>query len=413
MLASLNNSVNGAYHPPLSAMPGSDPDASVAAELTRRIIDSSPDGVSVLDADGHLLYLSPGGIKLLELDRSTPISQLTWVSFWDGLDNQKARTALRDASSGKTGAYQGAFRGPSGAPRLWDVVISPIMCATGEVERLVCVFRDITERRLLESQLAQAQKLESIGQLAAGIAHEINTPIQYVGDNARFLEEAFQDLLRMTPAPGAASAAAVDNVDVEYLREEIPKAIEQLLEGVEHVARIVRAMKEFSHPGAVDKTLVDINHAIESTALVSRNEWKYVADLTVDLDPNLPRVACIPGEFNQVMLNLIVNSAQAIAEASGSVGGKGAIRITTRRIGKWAQIDISDTGPGIPPEIHGKVFDPFFTTKPVGKGTGQGLAIAHSVIVQKHQGTITFESSPMSGTTFQIRLPLAAESETV
>lgn len=386
-------------------------------EFVKRIIESSSDGVCVLGLDGGLLYLSASGRKLLELDDDAGISGLNWMSLWDGPDQAKACDALKDAAAGRVGAYQAGFRGRRAGPMLWDVVISPITQANGDVDRLVCVFRDITERRLLESQLAQAQKLESIGRLAAGIAHEINTPIQYIGDNGRFLDEAFRDLLSVVPPregegdgrPAEPAAPLGQDVDVDYLREEIPKAIHQLLEGVEHVARIVRAMKEFSHPGPVEKTLVDINRAIESTVLVSKNEWKYVANVTTDLDPHLPGVSCLPGEFNQVVLNLIVNSAQAIGEVTRDTGRKGEIRIRTRLDGAWAEIQVADSGPGIPAEIQSKVFDPFFTTKPVGKGTGQGLAIAHSVIVQKHQGTISFESSPATGTTFLIRLPLEAE----
>lgn len=328
----------------------------------------------------------------------------------DGTYKQKSYDALRTAIAGGIGAYQGGLRTTKGTPKHWDVVISPTTGADGSVERLVCVFRDITERRILESQLAQAQKLESIGRLAAGIAHEINTPIQYIGDNGKFLEEAFQDLLKVVPASAQGCGdqpLPYGSVDLEYLREEVPKAITQLLEGVQHVARIVRAMKEFSHPGPVEKTPVDINRAIESTILVSRNEWKYVADLITDLDPGLPRVSCIAGEFNQVMLNLIVNAAHAIADAlKASSGAKGSIRISTRRHGPWAEIRVSDTGTGISEAIQSKVFDPFFTTKPVGKGTGQGLAIAHSVIVQKHHGTISFESRAGAGTTFLVRLPM-------
>ena len=377
-------------------------------EFTKRILESSPNGVAVLDTDGALLYLSSVGRKLLGLEEDAAISHLRWQCFWEGPDQRKTQEALREAASGRVKAYQGSFRNQTVTPALWDVVINPLTRAGG-VDRLVCVFRDITERRLLESQLAQAQKLESIGQLAAGIAHEINTPIQYIGDNGRFLEEAFRDLLGMI-SESPETAACARNPELDYLRAEIPKALQQLLEGVEHVARIVHAMKEFSHPGTVEKTLVDINAAIESTVLVARNEWKYVADLTVDLDSDLPRVSCFPGEFNQVMLNLIVNSAQAIAEVTKESGRKGAIRITTRKNGDWAEIRVTDTGPGIPAEIQSKVFDPFFTTKPVGKGTGQGLAIAYSVIVVKHQGTISFESSPVTGTAFLIRLPLASET---
>jgi PAS domain S-box-containing protein len=272
---------------------------------------------------------------------------------------------------------------------------------------LAAMIRDVTERRVLEGQRVQAQKLESIGQLAAGMAHEINTPIQYIGDNAKFLEDAFRDLVGLAGAEAASGLRPADR-DVKYLKEEIPKAIEQLLQGVDHVARIVRAMKEFSHPGPVDKRPVDINHAIQCTALISKNEWKYVADLTTDLDPDLPPVPCLAGEFNQVILNLIVNAAHAIADVVGQSGQKGTIHISTRRNGTWAEIRVSDTGTGIPEAIHSRIFNPFFTTKEVGKGSGQGLTIAHTVIVQKHGGRIDFESRAGAGATFVIQIPLDA-----
>ena len=301
------------------------------------------------------------------------------------------------------------------------LTMSPIRDANGSIIGMAHVAWDITQIKHLERQLAQTQKLESIGHLAAGIAHEINTPIQYIGDNGKFLEDAFRDLLKFADGPGLnaseaskpaiPSPQALDDGILEYLRGEVPKAIEQLLEGVDQVARIVRAMKEFSHPGPVEKMPVDVNRAIESTALVSKNEWKYVADLTTDFDPNLPPVPCVAGEINQVILNLIVNAAHAIADAVRDSGTKGSIQIATRRSGGYAEIRVSDTGCGIPESVQSKVFDPFFTTKPVGKGTGQGLAIAHSVIVQKHRGTITLESEPGVGTTFVIQLPLEAGLE--
>jgi signal transduction histidine kinase len=274
----------------------------------------------------------------------------------------------------------------------------PASSSTGEV--LTAVIRDFTERRQVESQRAQTQKLESIGRLAAGIAHEINTPIQYIGDNGTFLSHAFADLV------GHLQQDSVDE-EVEYLQAEIPKAIDQLLEGAKHVATIVRAMKEFSHPGRVEKTPVDLRRTIENVVAVSRNEWKYVADLSVDFDATLPLVPCIGAEFNQVMLNLIVNAAHAIADVVGDTGKKGAIRISTQRVGETAEVRIHDTGCGIPEAIRGKVFDPFFTTKGVGKGTGQGLALAHAVIVRKHGGTLRFETEAGAGTTFIVQLPLA------
>ncbi|MGA3040899.1 MAG: PAS domain S-box protein [Bryobacteraceae bacterium] len=377
-------------------------------EFNQRILESTSDGVSVLDLEGALLYLSAGGRKLLDLSDDDGISQLRWLSFWEGPDQQRARGALADAIAGGVGSYQGNARTTKEVSKRWDVVISPVTVSGGEVIRLVCVFRDITERQRLEIELAQAQKLESIGQLAAGIAHEINTPIQYIGDNGTFLQEAFRDLMRVCAPTVPGDSADLAGVDLEFLREEIPKAIEQLLAGVDQVGRIVRAMKEFSHPGPLEKMLVDINRAIESTVTVSRNEWKYVADLTTDLDSDLPFVHCLAGEINQVILNLIVNAAHAISDVYKETGRKGAIRVSTRRKEQGIEIRVSDTGPGIPEAIQSKVFDPFFTTKPVGKGTGQGLALARAVIVKKHQGAISFETAAHVGTTFIIQLPFTS-----
>jgi signal transduction histidine kinase len=279
------------------------------------------------------------------------------------------------------------------------------------------------ERDLMEVNLRQAQKLESVGQLAAGIAHEINTPIQYVGDNIRFITDSFgglngflmqcRDLAEavqknsVTPEMLAAVETSGAEIDLKYLSEEIPKALQESLEGISRVATIVRAMKEFSHPGRKEKMALDLNHAIETTVLVARNEWKYTAELTTDLAPDLPLVPCLVHEFNQAMLNLIVNAAHAVGDvAAKTEGSKGSIKISTRLDGAWVEIRISDTGTGIPENIRHRIFDPFFTTKDVGKGTGQGLAIARSTVVDKHGGQINFESTVGKGTTFIIRLPI-------
>ncbi len=316
------------------------------------------------------------------------------------------------------------FVRPDGTEGFLGVSISPLAETQEECSGLVLLARDVTARKHMESLLAQAQKLESIGQLAAGIAHEINTPTQYVGDNTRFLQDAFKDLQRLLdryaevpralvegiPAEELAASleSAAREADWDYLREEIPKAIEQSLEGIERVTKIVRAMKEFSHPGTEEKTAVDLNKAIESTLTVARNEWKYVAEVVTDFDPSLPLVPCLPGELNQVILNMIINAVHAIAEVVDTQAGeKGTIRVSTRQVGEEVEIRLSDNGTGIPEAIRGKIFDPFFTTKEVGKGTGQGLAISRSVIVDKHAGSIAVESETGKGTTFIIRLPIA------
>ena len=306
--------------------------------------------------------------------------------------------------------------------KFWLAMSARAVCENGVVVRYEGMSEDVTERKLLQAQLLQAQKLESVGQLAAGIAHEINTPTQYIGDNVRFLKEAFQTLEGLlTTYERCFSAAAknqlsretlqeaavtVDKADAPYLLEEIPKAIDQTLEGVGRVAALVNAMKEFSHPDTKEKTALDLNRAIASTITVARNEWKYVADLETDFDPSLPSVSCHPGEFNQVILNLIVNAAHAIGDVAHQGGPqRGTIRVETRRSAEWAEIRIEDTGTGIAEKFRSRIFDPFFTTKEIGKGTGQGLAIARSVVVDKHGGSIHFETEEGKGTTFIIRLP--------
>ena len=271
-----------------------------------------------------------------------------------------------------------------------------------------------------EERLRLAQKLEAVGQLAAGIAHEINTPIQYVGDNVRFLKTAIEDLQTLVDKYRESFSVmsvpetilgqlkeAEELADLPYLSEQVPDAFASTLEGIERVAQIVRAMKQFAHPGMTDKDLADLNAAIESTATVTRNEWKYVANLDLKLDPDLPPVPCLIGDINQVVLKMIINAAHAIQEKLGEAPAeKGTITITTHAENAEAVIRIHDTGAGIPEHLQSRIFDLFFTTKEVGKGSGQGLAISHSVVHEKHGGYITCESSVGIGTTFGIHLPL-------
>jgi PAS domain S-box-containing protein len=316
-----------------------------------------------------------------------------------------------------------------GETRFLGLTLNWICAPEERIDELLIIGSDVTDREILGQQLRQAQKLEAIGQLAAGIAHEINTPTQYVGDNTRFLQESwhsFNELLaiaremRQRAAAGSISSQTLQRFDAlaqvadfEYLQTEIPRAIEQSLDGIERVAKIVRAMKDFSHPGSEEKKSIDINQAIETTITVARNEWKYVADVETHFDSNLPLVLCHAGEFNQVILNLLINAAQAIAQAlEGGSQGKGKIVVSTTCDQDWAEISISDTGAGIPEAVRSRVFEPFFTTKPVGKGTGQGLALAHTAIVRRHGGKIWFDSELGKGTTFYIRMPLAPPTKT-
>ncbi|MEW6072111.1 MAG: ATP-binding protein [Planctomycetota bacterium] len=275
------------------------------------------------------------------------------------------------------------------------------------------------ERTSLELSLLQSRKLEAIGQLAAGIAHEINTPTQFVSDNTRFLSDALRDITSMVtrlrglaateePVPAAALGEILAAADVDYLIDEIPKALEQSTAGLQHIARIVQAMKEFSHPPTKEKSPVDLNAALETTIVVSANAWKYVAEVKTDLDPDLPAVKCVPGEINQVFLNILVNAAQAIEEvADAEAGHKGRITVTSRTADDgFVEIRIADTGCGIPTQHRERIFDPFFTTKEIGKGTGQGLALAYNAVVNVHGGSISFTTEEGKGTCFLVRLPI-------
>jgi|GEM_PF-1447732 len=301
------------------------------------------------------------------------------------------------------------------------VYVRTFFSAAPDTRRVRAVALDVTRQRALESELHNAQKLESVGRLAAGVAHEINTPIQFVGDSVTFMKTSVEDLLGVvalqravvdavletTPDDEVARAAhaAADKADVDYIIEEMPNAADRALDGVGRVSTIVRSMKAFAHPDGQEMAPVDLNAAITSTLTISRNEYRYTADLVTDL-AELPPVTCFMGEVNQALLNIIVNASHAMADLHGRTGVRGTLTVRARAAADHIEIEIRDTGGGIPEAIHDRVFDPFFTTKEVGRGTGQGLAIARSIIVDRHRGTLRFEVTPGVGTAFHIRLPV-------
>jgi len=304
--------------------------------------------------------------------------------------------------------------------------ISRMLGSNQQILGFTIVFQDITEQQQHQAQQALSQKLESIGQLAAGIAHEINTPMQYVGDNIYFMEDALADLI---PLVGeyrqlVNECELVGNkielvreihhreqqIDLDYLQEELPRALEQSREGIDRVRKLVLTMKDFAHPSSGIKAFADLNKGVQSTIQISINEWKYYAELQAELSPNLPLVYCVIDEINQAVLNLIVNSAHAIRDAVNTGRyTKGLIQVKTRQEGADVAIEIADNGGGIPAEVKYLIFDPFFTTKDVGKGTGQGLTITHDIIVNKHGGRITLESEVNKGTCFTLYLPVKEE----
>jgi len=398
-------------------------------ERYRTILDSIEQGYYEVDMAGNFTYVNATMCEILGYSEN----ELIGMNNRQYMDQETAKKVFQAFNKVfNTGKVEKGFiwevKRKDEVKRFVGISVSLVKDSKGHRVGFKGIASDVTERMILENHMAQSQKLESIGQLASGIAHEINTPSQFVGDNAHFLKDAFSDIdqllkkyekLHQAAKSGAVTEDAIDEVetaleeaDVEYLREEIPVAIQQSLDGVNRIAGIVSAMKAFSHPGDKEKTAFDINKAIESTITVARNEWKYVADMVTDFDPTLPLVPCIAGEFNQVILNMIINAANAISEVVGDGSEeKGAITVSTHKKDGWAEIRITDTGQGIKESIRSKIFDPFFTTKKVGKGTGQGLAIAHSAIVNKHGGTIRFDTEAGKGTTFFINLPIESGSE--
>jgi signal transduction histidine kinase len=333
--------------------------------------------------------------------------------------DRKRKTAL-PGSAGRLTALSSQHRKKDG--HVMDVETTSHVVTFAKRPAVLMAALNISDRKQMEVELRHAQKLEAVGALAAGIAHEINTPIQFIGDNTRFLQTAFTGVRQLLDryqeiCNGARQGVALEELiraaeearieaDWEYSREEIPKAIDHALQGIGRVAKIVRAMKEFSHVNqCLEKTAADLNRALESTLIVARNELKYVAEVETHYG-DLPPVVCHLGDLNQVFLNLLINAAHAIGDVVKGTGQKGRIGVRTSLIGDWVEIAISDTGTGISKQIQDKIFDPFFTTKEVGKGTGQGLALARAVVVEKHGGTLTFETQPGQGTTFYVRLPM-------
>ena len=396
---------------------------------TKQLLEAISSVLIGVDRDGRVTAWNGTAERTLGIEKDNALGRLfddleiEWdqASVAEGISECLANSAPRRLDEVR-------FKKPDGADGFLGMTLNPLNGGPDKHGGFLLVASDITEHKILQSQLTQAQKLESIGQLAAGIAHEINTPAQYVGDNTRFLQDNVHSMIeivdryaetlnrdsgqRSWEERNAEMKAAIEELDIEYLKEEIPRAIEQSLEGVDRVTKIVRSMKEFSHPGADTMQLADLNKAIESTITVTRSEWKYSAEMVTDLDPALPLIPCLLRDFNQVILNMIVNAAHAITDVVGKdTGNKGTITVSTRQEGDWAEIRISDTGAGIPPEIRARVFDPFFTTKDVGKGTGQGLAIAHATVVKKHNGGLMLESEVGKGTTFIIRLPIEPKAE--
>jgi PAS domain S-box-containing protein len=377
-------------------------------------VEHSPDALLLASEAGHIRVVNPAAAALLK----STVADLLGRDLRSLLHPDDMAAILeRPAATAAEAQLCRVRGGDTGEWTDTEALIEYVSEHDGS-RSMVFSARDVSERRRLEIELRHAQKLESVGRLAAGIAHEINTPIQFVSDNLRFLDSSFADLGRLFEAYGKLIAAAgaggdlgeavaeaeavAGEIDVGFVLGEVPLATAQSLDGLDHVAEIVRAMKAFGNTGADSKSRANLNEAIGHTLVVADNEINQVADVERDLG-DLPLVCCHIGDINQVLLNLIVNAAHAIGAADR---GRGTIRISTRIDGTYVVIEIADTGTGVPAEIADKLFDPFFTTKDVGIGAGQGLTLVRSLVTDRHAGTIGFTSEVGVGTTFTLRLPV-------
>ncbi len=381
-----------------------------------RIVQFTEDAVITTTPDGRVMEWNPGAEHLFGHTAEEAIGSVLWsLIFANDPDGFTEKLSFLETHG--NASFESVRTRKDGSTVEVSVTVSSIYDDAGQRIGFVGIARDISERKAREAEMHQESKLEALGRLSAGLAHEINSPIQFVGDNARFLEEAYRELIgavsiyrglldSSNPIGWAERQELVReaeaNIDFEYLETEIPSAVEQTLEGIERVSTIVRAMKMFSHPGHKEHVPANLNEALEATVTVTRHQVSSVAELCLDL-AELPPVRCNIADLNQVFLNLIVNAADAIAET----GTPGQIGVSTQVDGEQVVIRITDTGGGIPDHVRSRMFEPFFTTKEVGRGSGQGLPLARGVVHEGHGGTLSVETRVGAGSTFTVRLPIA------
>ncbi len=392
------------------------------ARQTRAIVETAAEGIVTYSHDGRIDLFNRSAARIFERDDANEIGIRQLFKMTQNLEQvlfpqQSGLSPIEGGHDAEPVEIQGVTQG--GRQFCAEVAIS--RSGAGDDSQYTMLVRDLTRKKTLEARLAQAQKMESVGQLASGIAHEINTPIQFVNDNMLFLEGAFGDLGKLLDlfdllAKRVENGEAADDLierirteqelaDLPFLRSEFPGAIAQSLEGIQRVATIVRAMKEFSQTSTENKTATQLNRMIENSLTVIRNQADQIANIETELDPEVGDVVCLSGPVSQCLLNVINNSLEAIQEQGASQIG--CVRVSSHARAEAVEIRVQDNGPGVPAKIRDRIFEPFFTTKEVGKGMGQGLSFVYDTIVTKHGGEIDIEPVPCGGTCVRMRLPTA------
>ena len=395
-----------------------------------QLAESALDAIIMLDPQGKIEFWNPAASKIFgytsEQAKNLAIEQ--WLP-----SDQQANPILDyvgNSNSPLTGTLLelNAIR-QSGERFPVEAAISSVTLDRGW--HVICLIRDITQRKIIEAereqlalQRTQHHKMTALAQLADGIAHEINTPIQTINNNLTFIEEAHQDThdlistyLALTAAIDSKSDLSTkldacnakrEEIDVDYLNEEVTTTIQQCRQGTEQVSRIVRSMRIFTSDNSAHEP-TDLNKLIRDIVDISRYQWEQIAELQTDLDETLPLVTCSPSEMHQALINILMNAVQALEESSKQNRGK--ITVSSQQDSEYVQVAISDNGDGIPESAQEQIFNPFFTTRDVGKGTGQGLTLSHDIVVRKHNGKLDFNTEAGVGTTFCLQLPLDTHSK--
>ncbi len=391
------------------------------------VVEQAAESIVITDTEGLIQYVNPAFIAITGYSQAEALGQNPSVLKSGRQDDDYYRELWETLTRGEI--WHGNFVNKRKDGTFYDeaAVIFPIRNDRGEITSFAAVKRDITNEKAMQSQLRTTQRLEAVGQLAAGVAHELNTPIGFVASNfesitgyiKNFVElielyrQIVADLAAQLPEtgpPALEQASALEkDLQIEFILEDLEDLFSESRDGFERINSIVGKLREFSRIDQMDaRESFNFNRAIETTMVVARNEYKYSAEVKLELDPELPDVMAAGGEINQVVLNLLVNAAQAIKEQERSELGQ--IIVKTDFNDEWVFCRISDNGPGIKPENLERIFDPFFTTKPVGKGTGLGLNISYDIITKKHHGSLIVESELGVGTTFVISLPRSSKN---
>lgn len=409
------------------------------AESDRRlkaIFDGAHTFVILTLIDGSVVEINRSALEHRNLKREQVTGSALWDGPWLPADNPARPDlmhAMEDAALGDTKTFDAEIADSRGANKRFSITCQPVFGAHGHVLYLLVEAHDMTDflqvqdrNHRLELEMMQNQKMESLGTLASGVAHEINTPMQYIRDNLDFLADGFGNFLKLLrQAAEIADAAqtesgvppwlagrlaqwraAAEAADMDFLAAETPHAVRQSREGVDRVCAIVQAIKLFSRPDTAEMAPESLQTLVENVLTVSCNQWKYVARVETDFQPDMPKVFCHAGEISQVILHLIVNAAHAIEDKVGKSGAVGVIAVALRANGDNALLTVTDDGAGIDPDHYAKLFDPFFTTKDPGRGSGHGLSVCHAIVARKHGGALSFCSSQGKGSAFTVSLPI-------